>query len=61
MTVSDKVDRVERALFQLGTEIASDSSYDNATAVLAYSAIDTFVREASSASKALLFDLLMGE
>ena len=61
MTASDKAKKVDFALDQLAIEISGDRNYDNATAVLACNAIDTFMREAGEQSKALLFNILMGE
>ena len=55
-----KAAAVDDALNQLGAEIACDVRYDHATAVLAFSAIDSFINTASAESKERLYDILKG-
>lgn len=58
LTTEQKAERVYDALDQLSAEIAADAAYDAPTAVLAFNAIDRFNREASSESKARLYDII---
>ena len=60
MNFNHKAAAVDNALNQLSAEIASDVRYDHPTAVIAFSAIDSFIYTASAESKERLYDILKG-
>lgn len=60
LTALEKAERVRDALDQLAAEIAGDRSYDDATALLIFDAIDRFNLEASPKSKAHFYDIITG-
>ena len=61
LTTEEKAQRMFDALDQLAAKISGDERYDDATALITCSALDTFNREASPESKARLYDLLKGD
>ena len=61
MNIEYKAEHIDQALKQLAAEIAGDiKTYDTPTALLAVSAIDSFLRNAPAESKARLFDIVKG-